>query len=89
MVLSHCARRDNIEARGTWSSEQEKTSFARRHGSNSKARGNPYYATARLWDDGVIDHADTRNWCSSCLSAPTNAPDQAHSFGPLSGCDDG
>lgn len=37
--------------------------------------GNPYYANARLWDDGTIDPADTRNVLKLCLSAATeNSP---------------
>jgi acetyl-CoA carboxylase carboxyltransferase component len=36
--------------------------------------GNPYYSSARLWDDGVIDPAETRNVLALCLSAALNAP---------------
>ena len=37
-------------------------------------QGHPYYATARLWDDGVIDPRDTRTVVGLCLSACANAP---------------
>jgi 3-methylcrotonyl-CoA carboxylase beta subunit len=39
-----------------------------------EAQGNPYYSTARLWDDGVIDPADTRRVLGLSLSAAANAP---------------
>ena len=39
-----------------------------------EAQGNPYYATARLWDDGVIDPVDTRNLVGLALAATANAP---------------
>ncbi|MBT0773407.1 hypothetical protein KIH74_30960 [Kineosporia sp. J2-2] len=39
-----------------------------------ETQGNPYYSTARLWDDGVIDPADTRTVLGLCLSACSNAP---------------
>lgn len=44
-------------------------------------QGHPYYASARLWDDGVIDPADTRTVLSLCLSASLNAPIEDSSFG--------
>ncbi len=46
-----------------------------------EAEGNPYYATARLWDDGVIDPAETRQILSLALSVVLNAPAEAHGFG--------
>ena len=39
-----------------------------------ETQGNPYYSTARLWDDGIIDPRDTRSVLALCLSASTNAP---------------
>ncbi len=44
-------------------------------------QGNPYYATARLWDDGVIDPADTRTVLGLALSAAGNAPLESVSYG--------
>ncbi len=43
--------------------------------------GNPYYSTARLWDDGVIDPAETRNVLALALSACLNAPIEPAHFG--------
>ena len=44
-------------------------------------QGNPYYSTARLWDDGVIDPADTRRVLGLAISASLNAPVAATKFG--------
>ena len=44
-------------------------------------QGHPYYASARLWDDGVIDPADTRRVLGLALSASMNAPAEATRFG--------
>jgi 3-methylcrotonyl-CoA carboxylase beta subunit len=44
-------------------------------------QGHPYYATARLWDDGVIDPADTRQVLALGLSAAHNAPIEETTFG--------
>jgi 3-methylcrotonyl-CoA carboxylase beta subunit len=67
-------RRDGIEAKGgQWSMEEEeafKTPIRRQY----EEQGHPYYATARLWDDGVIDPADTRRVLALGLSAALNAP---------------
>jgi 3-methylcrotonyl-CoA carboxylase beta subunit len=46
-----------------------------------EAEGNPYYATSRLWDDGVIDPADTRNVLALSLAASLNAPIEPARFG--------
>ena len=46
----------------------------RRSASNTRQQGHPYYATARLWDDGVIDPADTRMVLGLALAAGLNAP---------------
>ena len=53
-------KRDGIEAKGeSWSAEEE-DKFREPIRAQYEKQGNPYYATARLWDDGVIDPADTR-----------------------------
>jgi len=44
-------------------------------------QGSPYYSTARLWDDGVIDPADTRRVLGLALSATANAPLEAPGYG--------
>jgi 3-methylcrotonyl-CoA carboxylase beta subunit len=80
MVLSQ-VRRDNIEAKGeSWSAEEE-DEFRKPIRAQYESQGNPYYATARLWDDGVIDPADTRLVLGLGLSAAANAPIEATKFG--------
>ncbi len=49
--------------------------------SQYEVQGHPYYATARLWDDGVIDPADTRMVLGLGLAAALNAPEEATRFG--------
>jgi 3-methylcrotonyl-CoA carboxylase beta subunit len=80
MVLSQ-VRRDGIEAKGeTWAAEAEEE-FRKPIRAQYEAQGNPYYATARLWDDGVIDPADTRLVLGLGLSAAANAPIEPTKFG--------
>jgi 3-methylcrotonyl-CoA carboxylase beta subunit len=80
MVLSQ-VRRDGIEARGeSWSAEEE-NEFREPIRAQYEKQGNPYYATARLWDDGVIDPADTRLVLGLGLSAASNAPIEPTKFG--------
>ena len=67
-------RRDNIEAKGdTWSAEEE-AAFTAPIRAQYEHQGHPYYASARLWDDGIIDPADTRRVLGLGLSAALNAP---------------
>ena len=67
-------RRDALEARGeSWTAEAEEE-FRRPIRDQYEHQGNPYYSTARLWDDGVIDPADTRRFLALALSATANAP---------------
>jgi 3-methylcrotonyl-CoA carboxylase beta subunit len=74
-------RRDNIEARGeSWSAEAEEA-FKAPVRAQYETQGHPYYATARLWDDGVIDPADTRRILALCLSASLHAPVPPTRFG--------
>ncbi|MDE2176123.1 MAG: methylcrotonoyl-CoA carboxylase [Betaproteobacteria bacterium] len=74
-------RRDGIEAKGgSWSAEEEEA-FKAPVRSQYEAQGHPYYATARLWDDGVIDPADTRRVLALGLSAALNAPIPDARFG--------
>ncbi len=72
-VLS-TVRRDAIEARGGQWPAQEQAAFETPIRDQYERQGNPYYATARLWDDGVIDPADTRTVLGLALSAAANAP---------------
>ncbi|MBB3809410.1 carboxyl transferase domain-containing protein [Pseudochelatococcus contaminans] len=74
-------RRDGIEARGsTWSAEEE-AAFRAPIREQYEHQGHPYYATARLWDDGIIDPADTRRVLALGLSASLNAPIPEPRFG--------
>jgi 3-methylcrotonyl-CoA carboxylase beta subunit len=80
MVLSQ-VRRDNIEARGDSWSKDEEDKFREPIRAQYESQGHPYYATARLWDDGVIDPADTRLVLGLGLSAASNAPIEPTKFG--------
>ncbi|HST74332.1 MAG TPA: carboxyl transferase domain-containing protein, partial [Acetobacteraceae bacterium] len=74
-------RRDNLDARGkSWSAEEEEA-FKAPLRDQFEQQGHPYYATARLWDDGVIDPADTRRVLGLSLSAALNAPIERTRFG--------
>ena len=74
-------RRDGIEGRGgSWSMEEEEA-FKAPIRSQYEEQGHPYFATARLWDDGVIDPADTRRVLALGLSAAANAPIPETRFG--------
>jgi len=80
MVLSQ-VRRDNIEAKGDSWSKDEEDKFRKPIRDQYESQGHPYYATARLWDDGVIDPADTRLVLGLGLSAASNAPIEPTKFG--------
>jgi 3-methylcrotonyl-CoA carboxylase beta subunit len=67
-------KRDGIEAAGTTWSEAEEEAFKDPIRATYEAQGNPYHATARLWDDGIIDPAETRDVLGLGLSTALNAP---------------
>lgn len=72
-VLS-TVRQDSLEARGeSWPAEDRKA-FEEQIRDRYETQGHPYYATARLWDDGVIDPVDTRRTLGLALSAAFNGP---------------
>ncbi len=74
-------RRDALEAKGqNWSAEEE-SAFTAPIRAQYDRQGHPYYATARLWDDGVIDPADTRRVLGLGLAASLNAPIPPTRFG--------
>ncbi len=74
-------RRDGIEAKGgTWTAEEE-ANFKQPIKDQYEHQGHPYFASARLWDDGVIDPADTRMVLGLGLSAALNAPIPDVKFG--------
>ncbi|HWE89865.1 MAG TPA: carboxyl transferase domain-containing protein [Pseudonocardiaceae bacterium] len=74
-------RRDQLAARGDeWPAEDEE-SFKQPIRQQYEDQGNPYYSTARLWDDGVIDPKDTRMVLGLALSVAANAPLEPVSHG--------
>ncbi|MGI5482679.1 carboxyl transferase domain-containing protein [Streptomyces lavendofoliae] len=74
-------KRDQIEARGeSWSAEDEEA-FKDPIRAQYEQQGNAYYATARLWDDGVIDPLETRQVLGLALTACANAPLGEPGFG--------
>jgi len=74
-------KRDGIEAKGgAWSKEEEED-FKRPILDQYERQGHPYYATARLWDDGVIAPGETRRTLALAISASLNAPIEETRFG--------
>jgi 3-methylcrotonyl-CoA carboxylase beta subunit len=74
-------KRDGIEGKGgQWSAEEEEQ-FKAPLRAQYETQGHPYYATARLWDDGIIDPADTRRVLALGLAAAKNAPIPEPKFG--------
>ena len=74
-------KRDGLEAAGkTWAKEEE-DAFKAPIREQYEHQGHPYYATARLWDDGIIDPVDTRRVLGLALSAALNAPIEQGRFG--------
>ena len=74
-------KRDGIEGKGgVWSADEE-AAFKGPIKAQYETQGHPYFATARLWDDGIIDPADTRRVLGLGLSAALNAPVEATKFG--------
>jgi 3-methylcrotonyl-CoA carboxylase beta subunit len=74
-------KRDGIEGRGgQWSAEEE-AAFKQPVLYQFGHQSHPYYASARLWDDGVIDPADTRRVLALAMSAALNAPIPDTKFG--------
>jgi 3-methylcrotonyl-CoA carboxylase beta subunit len=74
-------KRDAIEAKGgSWPAEEE-AKFKAPIREQYELQGHPYYATARLWDDGVVDPAQTRRVLALSLSAALHAPIEPTRFG--------
>ncbi len=67
-------KEDQLARRGQTWTDAEREAFRRPILEKYEAEGSPYYATARLWDDGIIDPADTRRVLALSLSAALNAP---------------
>lgn len=74
-------RRDGIESRGGSWSPDEQEAFMDPIRRQYETQGHPYYATARLWDDGIIDPIDTRRVLALGLAASLNTPIPETRFG--------
>jgi 3-methylcrotonyl-CoA carboxylase beta subunit len=74
-------RRDNLEAAAKLWPVEEEESFKAPIRERFERQAHPYYASARLWDDGIIDPAETRMVLGLCISAALNAPIEATRFG--------
>jgi 3-methylcrotonyl-CoA carboxylase beta subunit len=74
-------RRDGIEAKGGAWSKDEEAAFKQPILDQFEQQAHPYFSSARLWDDGVIDPADTRRVLALALSASLNAPIPEAKFG--------
>jgi 3-methylcrotonyl-CoA carboxylase beta subunit len=74
-------RRDGLEAQGTDWSAAEEEAFKAPIREKYETEGHPYHASARLWDDGIIDPADTRMVLGLGISAALNAPVERTQFG--------
>jgi 3-methylcrotonyl-CoA carboxylase beta subunit len=74
-------KRDGIEAKGgEWSAEEEEA-FKAPLREQYERQGHPYYASARLWDDGIIDPVDTRRVLGLAISTSMNAPIEPQHYG--------
>jgi 3-methylcrotonyl-CoA carboxylase beta subunit len=74
-------KRDQMAREGKTLSAEEEASIRQPILDKYEHEGSPYYSTARLWDDGIIDPADTRNVLALALSAAYNAPIPPAKFG--------
>ena len=79
-VLSQI-KRDQLEREGKTWTDQEEADFKQPTLEMYERQGHPYYASARLWDDGIIDPADTRRVLGLSLSAALNKPIEDTQFG--------
>jgi propionyl-CoA carboxylase len=74
-------RRDNLIARGQDLSAEQQAAFMAPILEKYEREGSPYYSSARLWDDGILDPPDTRMALALGLAASANAPLQPSNFG--------
>jgi 3-methylcrotonyl-CoA carboxylase beta subunit len=74
-------RRDSLASKGEDWPAAEEESFKAPIRAQYEEQGHPYYATARLWDDGIIDPLDTRMTLGLGISAALNAPIEPTRFG--------
>ena len=74
-------KREQLKAKGSgWPADDEE-SFKRPIREQYERQGHPYYSSARLWDDGVIDPKDTRRVLALALAVARNAPQEPQTFG--------
>ena len=74
-------KRDGMEAQKQKWPKEDEDAFKKPIREQYETQGHPYYASARLWDDGIIDPADTRMVLGLSLSASLNAPIDEPKFG--------
>ena len=74
-------RRDGLEAAGKAWTREEEEAFKAPIRAQYETQGHPYYATARLWDDGIVEPAETRRVLGLCFSAALNAEIPPTRFG--------
>ena len=74
-------KRDGMETKGEAWSKEEEEKFKDPIRARYEAEGDPYHATARLWDDGIIDPVQTRDVLGLAISASLNAPIAETRFG--------
>jgi 3-methylcrotonyl-CoA carboxylase beta subunit len=73
-------KREGLRKGEEWSAADEEA-FKAKIRADYDAQGSPYYSSARLWDDGIIDPAQTRDVLGLCISASLNAPVEETKFG--------
>jgi 3-methylcrotonyl-CoA carboxylase beta subunit len=74
-------KREQLKAKGADWPEAEEEAFKEPIREQYERQGHPYYSSARLWDDGVIDPCDTRRVLSLALAVVRNAAHEPQSFG--------
>jgi len=74
-------KQDGLARKGQTMTDEQISEFKQPIIDQYEQQGHPYYASARLWDDGIIDPADTRNVLGLALSAAANAPQRDSQFG--------
>jgi 3-methylcrotonyl-CoA carboxylase beta subunit len=79
-VLAQITRESKEKKGETWS-EEDQAKFMEPIREKYEAEGHPYFSSARLWDDGIINPRDTRTVLGLGLSAALNAPIQKTDFG--------
>ncbi len=74
-------KRDQLAAKGRSMTAEEERAFTAPVREQYETQGHPYYATARLWDDGIVDPAQSRRVLALGISASLNAPIEPTPFG--------